>query len=363
MEEHADQAHSRHRRRSCCRHREPRRPHVSAGRALDQADEGIFNQRRIDPTDDSDRDEEAAVVFRPVDRASVSGRDSSTSAERSSIPAQRQALRVLVENVPGVEGFHDHLGEFLEQTVAESGEKRECAARQGCFAFLGIDPGPRPAPSRTSRRLSTCSALVPNRGRIDFAQGRRAGRCLCLDCSNNHALPRQSGTRESYERLPNHPRSHRPTDRITQPLRYLYRARPRLRSTARRRLPRRRPGDHALDRRTSPQWDRRRTPAQSGGGSARGGRGVSPGERRGRIAGHRMACTLGTADRRRGGARPMRRPDHCRSASSRRNGLGLLHATGCGRAHGSGPADPRRPVRRRPGKHWRQRSGRLGRRA
>ena len=39
-------------------------------------------------------------------------------------PAQRQALRVLVENVPGVKGFHDHLGEFLEQTVAESGEKR-----------------------------------------------------------------------------------------------------------------------------------------------------------------------------------------------------------------------------------------------
>ena len=38
-------------------------------------------------------------------------------------PAQRQALRVLVENVPGVKGLHDHLGEFVEQTSATPREK------------------------------------------------------------------------------------------------------------------------------------------------------------------------------------------------------------------------------------------------
>ena len=34
---------------------------------------------------------------------------------------QRQALRVLVEGVPGVKGIHDHLGEFIEESVAAAG--------------------------------------------------------------------------------------------------------------------------------------------------------------------------------------------------------------------------------------------------
>jgi CBS domain-containing protein len=38
-------------------------------------------------------------------------------------PGQRQALHVLVENVPGVKGLHDHLAEFMEQSVAAPGEK------------------------------------------------------------------------------------------------------------------------------------------------------------------------------------------------------------------------------------------------
>ena len=46
-------------------------------------------------------------------------------------PAQRQALRVLVENVPGVKGFHDHLGEFIEQTVAAPGEKPSAQRSKG----------------------------------------------------------------------------------------------------------------------------------------------------------------------------------------------------------------------------------------
>jgi len=36
---------------------------------------------------------------------------------------QRRALRVLVENVPGVKGLHDHLGEFIEDTVSTSAGK------------------------------------------------------------------------------------------------------------------------------------------------------------------------------------------------------------------------------------------------
>ena len=36
---------------------------------------------------------------------------------------QRQALRVLVEGVPGVKGIHDHLGEFMEESVAAAGAK------------------------------------------------------------------------------------------------------------------------------------------------------------------------------------------------------------------------------------------------
>ena len=52
-------------------------------------------------------------------------------------PAQRPALRVLVENVPGVKGFHDHLGEFMEQTVAEAAEKATAQRSNGASRSPG----------------------------------------------------------------------------------------------------------------------------------------------------------------------------------------------------------------------------------
>ncbi|HEX8011056.1 MAG TPA: CBS domain-containing protein [Casimicrobiaceae bacterium] len=41
---------------------------------------------------------------------------------------QRRALHVLVENVPGVKGIHDHLGEFIGDTIGE-GPGRKASAK------------------------------------------------------------------------------------------------------------------------------------------------------------------------------------------------------------------------------------------